>query len=92
VTIVMCDEDGQDPPEMLFVQNQQPVKALGQNGAHEALRRAVLLGKTEGQGVNVTSNRRTTNSPRECPRLRHQTSMPPEQHRRRDAQGPPLGP
>jgi hypothetical protein len=43
MTIVMCNEDGQDSPEMLFVQEQQPVETLGPNSAYEALRHDVRL-------------------------------------------------
>jgi len=55
VTIVMCDEDGQDSPEMLFVQDQQPVKTLGPNGAYETLRHAVRLRGAKRRPDNLAS-------------------------------------
>jgi hypothetical protein len=34
----MIREDGEDPFEVPFMQNQQPIKALGTSGAHEPFR------------------------------------------------------
>jgi len=51
----MCDEDGQDSPEMLFVQDQQPVETLGPNGADEALRHAVRLRGAKRRPNNLAS-------------------------------------
>ena len=55
LTVVMCDEDGQDSPEMLFVQDQQPVETLGPNGADEALRHAVRLRGAKRSPNNLAS-------------------------------------
>jgi len=41
--MIVVREDGQDPLEVLLVQNQQPVETLRANGAHEPLRHPVRL-------------------------------------------------
>ena len=43
MAIVMMDEDGDRPFEMLAIQNEQPVETFISDGSHEALRDGIRL-------------------------------------------------
>ena len=58
----MIREDSKDPFKMLLIQNQQPIQALGTNGAHEPFRDAVRLWGTKRRANDFRPVLRKTSS------------------------------
>ena len=59
VAIVMIRENGEDPLQMLVVQDQQPVETFGANGPHRPLRHAIRLGRANrhAKDLNPTASK-----------------------------------